>query len=54
LFHRESVSRGADDTPEKKLRFEREFVYIRQCWAKQLNAYNRNLSRTREDFSLSG
>jgi GT2 family glycosyltransferase len=57
LYHHESVSRGADDTPEKKLRFEREFAYMRRRWARELDAdpaYNCNLSRTREDFSLCG
>jgi GT2 family glycosyltransferase len=55
LYHHESVSRGADDTPEKKRRFELEFAYMQRRWDGVLKtdpAYNRNLSMTREDFSL--
>lgn len=55
LYHHESVSRGEDDTPEKKARFDREVAYMRTTWAKELEhdpCYNPNLSRLREDFSL--
>lgn len=55
LYHHESVSRGEDDTPEKKARFDREVAYMRATWATELDNdpyYNPNLSRVREDFSL--
>jgi GT2 family glycosyltransferase len=55
LYHHESVSRGEDDTPEKKARFDKEVAYMRATWGKELDNdpyYNLNLSRLREDFSL--
>lgn len=55
LYHHESVSRGDDDTPEKKARFDKEVAYMRTTWSKELDndpCYNPNLSRLREDFSL--
>ncbi|TXH66919.1 MAG: glycosyltransferase [Thiothrix sp.] len=55
LYHHESVSRGEDDTPEKKARFDKEVAYMRATWAKELENdpyYNPNLSRVREDFSI--
>ena len=55
LYHHESVSRGEDDTPEKKARFDKEVAYMRNTWSKELDndpCYNPNLSRLREDFSL--
>ena len=55
LYHHESVSRGEDDTPEKKARFDKEVAYMRTTWSKELEddpCYNPNLSRLREDFSL--
>ena len=54
-YHHESVSRGGDDTPEKRARFQSEIDYMRATWGEQLDAdpyYNPNLSRTFEDFSL--
>ena len=56
LVHHESVSRGAEDSPEKKHRFEREVGTMLARWAPQLQSdryYNPNLTRVREDFSLS-
>jgi hypothetical protein len=32
LYHHESVSRGRDDTPEKKARFEKELGCLQQRW----------------------
>lgn len=55
LYHHESVSRGEDDTPEKKARFDREVAYMRQVWGRELDhdpCYNPNLSLRREDFAL--
>ncbi|WP_264046834.1 glycosyltransferase family 2 protein [Methylobacterium flocculans] len=48
LIHHESKSRGAEDTPEKRARFEREVAVMRARWGAQLRAdpyYNPNLSR---------
>lgn len=55
LYHHESVSRGSDDTPQKKRRFQSEFDYMRQRWATESwedSAYNPNLAKDVEDFSL--
>ena len=55
LYHYESKSRGLEDTPEKRKRFEGEVLRFQARWAKELEAgdpyYNPNLSLTREDFS---
>ena len=56
LYHHESASRGAEDTPEKIERFLREAAYMRRVWGRQLDrdpAYNPNLTLKREDFSLA-
>ena len=56
LYHHESASRGAEDTPEKIERFTREAAYMRRVWAAQLDrdpAYSPNLSLNTEDFSLA-
>lgn len=55
LYHHESLSRGADDTPEKKLRARKEMDYLRNAWWRILDndpAYNPNLTHSLEDFSL--
>jgi GT2 family glycosyltransferase len=55
LYHHESVSRGMDDTPQKKEVFRREFEHMRRRWAARLQAepaYNRNLSVELENFSI--
>ena len=55
LYHHESLSRGAEDTPEKQRRFAKECEWMRQRWGELLDrdpAYNPNLTRAREDFSL--
>ena len=55
LYHHESISRGADDTPTKRARWLSEVAYMRRRWAKQLDndpAYNPNLTLVHEDFSL--
>jgi GT2 family glycosyltransferase len=47
LHHFESFSRGLDDTPEKKLRFESEINYMLAKWSEVLDKdpnYNPNLS----------
>lgn len=55
LYHHESVSRGAEDTPEKQQRFKLEVDYMTQVWGDQLLKdpyYNPHLSKTKDDFSL--
>lgn len=56
LYHHESKSRGAEDTPEKQARFTSEVGYMQEKWGGHLQAdpyYSRNLTATREDFSLA-
>ncbi|WP_130471104.1 glycosyltransferase [Candidatus Magnetaquicoccus inordinatus] len=56
LYHHESASRGAEDSPEKQARYAKEVAYMRQRWGAKLDqdpAYNPNLSLERADFSLS-
>jgi GT2 family glycosyltransferase len=56
LLHHESRSRGTDDVPEKRARFQRETRLIRQRWAGVLAhdpAYSPNLTTEAEDFSLA-
>ena len=56
LYHHESASRGAEDTPEKLERFLREAAYMRRVWGRLLDrdpAYNPNLTLKQEDFSLA-
>ncbi len=56
LYHHESVSRGAEDTPEKHERFRREVEYMLKRWAAPIRhdpAYNPNLTLEHTDFSLS-
>lgn len=56
LCHYESKSRGLEDTPEKKQRFESESTRFREKWAEQLAKgdpyYNPNLSITEGDCSI--
>ncbi|MCY1363538.1 hypothetical protein D9M69_503050 [compost metagenome] len=55
MLHRESVSRGADDTPQKLQRFAREERTMHQRWSDTLKAdpyYNPNLSLIAEEFAL--
>ena len=55
LIHYESKSRGLEDTPEKKERFEKEIFFMKQKWAKELlgdRCYNANLTLVHENFSL--
>ena len=56
LYHHESVSRGHEDTTEKKARFKAEAGYMKSRWAALLAAdpaYNPNLTRDYEDFSYA-
>lgn len=56
LYHYESKSRGVEDTPEKRKRFENEVRLFQSKWKDKLEAgdpyYNVNLTLEREDFSL--
>jgi glycosyltransferase involved in cell wall biosynthesis len=56
LYHLESKSRGAEDSPEKKNRFNKEVTYMIGEWEDKLQKdpfYSRNLTMDREDFSFS-
>lgn len=55
LIHHESISRGHDDTPEKKRRYLKEVKYMKKRWKEQLDMdpfYHPALSHNKEDFSL--
>lgn len=55
LYHHESKSRGADESPEKQVRFASERDLMLQRWGASLFQdphYNRNLSLTQEDYSI--
>jgi len=55
LYHRESASRGADTSPRKFFRLQRELRYMRQRWGAVIAhdpCYNPNLTLQYEDFSL--
>ena len=54
LYHHESATRGVEDTPEKKARFQSEIETMMTRWAELLAddpAYNPNLTLVGEDFS---
>ncbi|KQU17725.1 glycosyl transferase [Methylobacterium sp. Leaf94] len=55
LIHHESKSRGAEDTPEKLARFEREVRVMQDRWGAVLRAdpyYNPNLSKIAARYRL--
>lgn len=56
LYHYESKSRGAEDTPEKIARFSNEVDMFHERWSELLKAgdpyYNPNLTLSKADFSL--
>ncbi|MBE6809891.1 MAG: glycosyltransferase family 2 protein [Ruminococcaceae bacterium] len=56
FYHYESKSRGDEDTPEKRARFNSEIFRFQERWETQLKAgdpyYNPNLSLDSEDFEL--
>ena len=55
LYHHESLSRGLENTSEKRVRYQQEVSYMWKTWQNELENdgyYNPNLSRVREDFSL--
>lgn len=56
LLHHESASRGAEDTPEKIVRFQQEIACIQERWGDRLRndpAYNPNLTLAAEDFGFA-
>lgn len=56
LYHHESASRGAEDTPEKIERFNGEIALMKSRWPYLMNcdpAYNRNLAIVGETFDLA-
>jgi len=55
LYHFESKSRGAENTPEKQMRFNEEIEFVKNKWGEMLKQdpfYSRNLTLAREDFSI--
>lgn len=55
LYHHESKTRGSDSTPQNSERFESEKVLLLEKWSEVIKhdpAYNPNLTRSREDFSV--
>jgi GT2 family glycosyltransferase len=56
LYHHESVSRGRDDTPEKRARFKKELLYMRTKWGAAIERdpfYSPHLTRKRENFAIA-
>lgn len=58
LYHYESKSRGYEDTPEKKKRFEGEIALFKQKWGKELEEgdpyFNPNLDLFSEQCEIKG
>ena len=55
LFHFESKSRGYEDTPDKKQRYQKEHNFMIEKWGSLLRNdpyYNPNLTKTLQDHSL--
>ena len=55
LVHHESKSRGPEDTPEKRARFQAETAVMQERWGAELRAdpyYNINLSRISAHYHL--
>jgi GT2 family glycosyltransferase len=55
LYHHESMTRGRDDTPQKRKIFMREYKLMQEKWGEMLfsdPAYNPNLTLEFEDFSV--
>ncbi len=56
MYHHESATRGYEDNPIKRQRFEREVEYMQQRWRGVLEndpAYSPNLTLDRENFSIA-
>jgi len=55
LYHHESISRGAEDSPEKVARFNTEVDYMKRTWSRIIDhdpSYSPCLTKSREDFSI--
>ena len=56
LYHHESITRGYENTQEKRARFSKEVSFIREKWGDTIDKgdpyYNPNLTRDSEDFSI--
>ena len=55
-YHHESISRGAEDNPEKVKRFNQEVEYMKKRWKRLLEhdpCYNNNLTKRYENFEIS-
>ena len=56
LYHHESQSRGYEDTPEKRARFQSEVLFMKNRWIDELDhdrAYNPNLTLNGNAFDLA-
>ncbi|MBW4470182.1 MAG: glycosyltransferase [Stenomitos rutilans HA7619-LM2] len=56
LYHYESKSRGIEDTPEKKARFQQETAYMQRRWSALIAhdpCYSPHLTRRKADYSLN-
>ena len=56
LYHHESISRGAENTPEKVYRFHREMRWMRERWADSIDEdpyFNPNLHLDNESPTLA-
>lgn len=56
LYHYESASRGHENSPEKKARFDSEIAYMQRHWEEFLlhdPAYNPNLTLNATNFALA-
>ena len=60
MYHHESISRGSEDSPEKKERFKKEINYMLRQYDVQGQGelpcdlfYNPNLTKIHEDFSMN-
>lgn len=56
LYHYESATRGPEDTPEKKARFQREVAYMKQRWSSLLARdpfYSPNLTLEADTMALA-
>lgn len=54
LYHKESHTRGYEDTPEKQERYRREHAHMQEKWGEVLESdpyYSPNLTLRREDYS---
>ena len=56
LYHHESISRGPEDSPQKKAREQREIEYMKARWGHRLSSdpcYSPNLTQHMENFSIN-